>query len=448
MSRFLLILFFLIATFSANAASAPKTTEYQLKNGLKILVREDHRAPVVFTSVWYKVGSSYEQNGTTGISHVLEHMMFRGTKDYSAGKYIKIMNENGGEQNAMTTNDFTMYYQMIPANKLAVSFELEADRMHNLLLNESDYNKEIQVVMEERRMRFEDSPQNKTWLLLDSAANLNTPDQHPTIGWKSDLEQMQIQDLRSWYQEWYGPNNAVVVVVGDVKPQQVLQLAEQYFGHLAPLNIPPLKKFTPEPYISTKTLTLRLPAKLPVLMMAYNTPSFKTTQKAWQPYALLLLADLLGGSDSSRLSQELVRKKEMAVAVDVDYDPFRLFDSLFAIQAVPAPGHSNHELEAEIFAQIKKLQQQPVTSAELERIKSEFLASYIYDKDSIMSQGMQLGVIEILGLNWQMADILINQIKTVTPQQIQEVANTYLQLNRLTIANLIPIKNQNQKEKQ
>lgn len=445
----------LMFPFLAYAAVMPEVHEYKLNNGLKLIVREDHRAPIVLSSIWYKVGSSYEQNGRTGISHALEHMMFRGTHLYPAGQLVKIVNQNGGLQNAMTTEDYTMYYQVLPANKLDVSFALEADRMHNLLLTDKDFSKEIQVVMEERRMNFEDNPQSMTWVLLNAAANVNNPDQHPTIGWKSDLQQMTVTDLRQWYHEWYGPNNAALVVVGDVNPAEVYALAEKYFDSVPGITLPIIKHYEHEPYVSTRKITVRLPAELPELLMAYNVPSIMTATESWQPYALTLLATILGEGDSSRLVRELVRQKQSAVDVSVDYDPLRLYDSLFVIGIVPTlkmsrpeentsksspETHGNKTLTREVLAQIKQLQEHLVSNQELERAKAQYLAEYIFDTDSLSNQAMQIGVAEMIGLPWQTALNEASLIKAVTPEQIQKVAKLYLQPNRLTIAKLQPDK--------
>ncbi len=259
--------------------------QYQLPNGLTLIVKEDHRAPVVFSSVWYKVGGSYEQNGTTGISHVLEHMMFRGTKKYPAGMLERLVSEYGGQQNAMTTNDQTVYFQKFSADKLPLSFRLESDRMHNLTLSDQDFNKEIQVVMEERRMRFDDNPNALTYERFMATAFVNNPYHHQTIGWMTDLKHMTAQDVRDWYHTWYVPNNAIVIVVGDVNPEKVLALAKHYFGPLKSKPVPTLKPRTEIPASGTKHVDVYAPANLPLLMMGYQTPSLVTAKDSWKPYA-------------------------------------------------------------------------------------------------------------------------------------------------------------------
>ena len=212
------------------AATEPKVSEHKLKNGLKVLVQEDHRSPVVVSQVWYKVGSSYEPGGITGISHMLEHMMFKGTDKHKAGEFSRIIAENGGEENAFTGTDYTAYFQTMNASRLAVSFELEADRMRHLHLLPEELKKELEVVTEERRMRTDDNPQAKVGEYFSATAYTNSPYQHPVIGWPSDIANYQVEDLQAWYQRWYAPNNATVVVVGDVKADEVFALAEKYFA--------------------------------------------------------------------------------------------------------------------------------------------------------------------------------------------------------------------------
>ncbi|HDJ86948.1 MAG TPA: insulinase family protein, partial [Chromatiales bacterium] len=229
MSRWVLPVLLLLF---APAVAAGPVHEYRLDNGLRVLVKEDHRAPVVVSQVWYKVGSGDEHGGITGISHALEHMMFQGTAKHPAGEFSRIVAANGGRENAFTGRDYTAYFQLLAKDRLPVSFELESDRMRNLSLKEADFRKEIQVVMEERRLRTDDNPQALTYERFNAAAFVSSPYHHPVIGWMDDLRNLKIGDLRAWYRRWYAPNNATLVVVGDVDPQAVLRLAERYFGPL------------------------------------------------------------------------------------------------------------------------------------------------------------------------------------------------------------------------
>lgn len=433
-------LFILGLAFSFTASAEQlKVHEYQLKNGLKLLVKEDHRAPVAITQVWYKVGSSYEPNGITGISHVLEHMMFRGSKDYSAEKFLQTVAENGGQQNAFTYYDYTGYYELMGADKLAVAFKLEADRMRNLTLSEKDFAKEIQVVMEERRMRTEDNPQMLTNERFQAAAFIASPYHHTPIGWMNDLQNLKIEDVRKWYETWYAPNNAIVVVVGDVKPDQVYQLAEKYFGPLKPSVLPVLKPQNDVASVGTRIVRVAVPAKVPFILMGYNTPVVNTAQQKWEPYALSVLQGILDGGDSARLEKDLVRGKQIASGIDIDYDPHFRLNYLFTIGAVPASNHNVEEIKTAILDEIKQLQNQLVTPEELERVKAQVIAAKVYEDDSIANQASAIGSLEAVGLSWREDQNTIDQIKAVTADQVQAVARKYLRPENLTIAILQPL---------
>lgn len=429
----------LIACLWALTGSAAPAQEFKLPNGLKLIVKEDHRASVVMSQVWYKVGSSYESDGITGISHALEHMMFRGSKNYGPNQFIQIIGENGGEQNAFTAYDFTAYHEMLSADKLAIAFKLEADRMRNLSLKAEDFAKEIQVVMEERRLRIEDDPQQLTVERFLAAANVSNPYHHPIIGWMDDLQHMTIDDLRQWYQNWYGPNNAVVVVVGDVKPEVVYQLAQEYFGKLPMIKLPTLKPQKEIKPLGKRTLIVKAPAKTPWLIMGYNTPVLNTAEQRWEPYALYVLTAILDGGESARLESNLVRGKQIVSEVDVGYNPYDRIDNVLILEATPADGHTVKEVREALQAEIKRLQTEPVTPAELARVKAQIIANKVYQKDSIEYQAYEIGSLESVGISWQEADQAIKAIEQITPEQVQAVAKKYLTDERLTVAVLQPL---------
>ena len=358
MCRYLfLILSFLMCVSCAVASTdqvfpTENIQEYTLNNGLKLIVLEDHRSPVVVSSIWYKVGGSYEHNGITGISHMLEHMMFRGTKKYKEGQLKTMINNAGGQQNAMTTPDFTMYYQKLPADKLAMSLRLEADRMHNLHLTEKAFNHEKQVVEEERRMRIDDNPQALAWVRFRSAAFINSPYHHPVIGWKSDIQNYTLDDLQDWYHTWYVPDNAILVVVGDEKPLAVLNLVRKYFGPIKPRTVPVLKPRVEVASLGKQMININLPAKLSMVYMGYKVPSLVTSKDHWQAYALEVLEGIMDLGDSSRLSVNLIYNEKVAVSADADYDLYSLHSGLFEIDAVPANGRSLLKLQQAILTQI------------------------------------------------------------------------------------------------
>jgi zinc protease len=426
--------------FTANAFAADGSThEYQLDNGLKLVVKEDHRAPVVISEVWYKVGSGYEPLGLTGISHMLEHLMFKGTPAHPGSQFLQLITENGGQLNAFTTRDFTTYYEMLSADKLPLSFQLEADRMANLSLEPTTFDSEHQVVKEERQLRVVNDPQALTYERFNAIALQANPYQNPTSGWPSDLNNMTDKDAKNWYHHWYGPNNAIVVVVGDVNPDDVYKLAQADFGKLKPIKMMEIKSHDTIKPLGPRKVTVKAPAKLPYVMIGFNTPSVVTATEKWEPYALEVLAGILAGSDSSRLQQDLVRDKQIASEVDIDYDMYTRLPGLFIIGATPSQGHNLGDVKQAIFDEINNLRTKPVSNKELNRIKTQVIANNIYAQDSIEYEAYLIGSMESVGLPWQEINNYEQQIRNVTPVQVQAVAKKYLSHDRSTIAELVPL---------
>lgn len=415
-----------------------KVSEHILKNGLKVLVKEDHRSPVAVSQVWYKVGSSYEPNGITGISHMLEHMMFKGTDKHPQGEFSKIIAENGGDQNAFTAQDYTAYFQTMEASRLAVSFELEADRMRNLHLLPEELKKELQVVTEERRMRTDDEPQSKTQEYFMALAFSNSPYKNPVIGWPSDIENYKVEDIQAWYQRWYAPNNATLVVVGDVQTKAVFDLAEKFFAELKPSEIKAIKPQIEIEQRGVRKMTVKVPAKLPYILMGYKVPVLKTVEHEWEAYALEVLAGVLDGGNSARLSKELIRGKQIAVSASAGYSLTSRMSSLFELDATPAAGKTVYDMETALKAEVAKLQTKLIDPLELQRIKAQVLAGKVYDQDSNFNQAMQLGILESVGLDWHIQDEYLKKINVVTAEQVREVARKYLIEDHLSIAYLEP----------
>ena len=436
-NRIITTLILCLPAFSGHAEQA--VSEHQLGNGLKVLVKQDHRSPIVISQVWYKVGSSYEPDGITGISHMLEHMMFKGTDKHPPGEFSRIIAENGGEENAFTGQDYTAYFQTMAVSKLAVSFELEADRMRHLHILADELKKELEVVTEERRMRTDDNPQAKMSEHFMAMAYSNSPYKHPVIGWPADIANYKAEDLEAWYQRWYAPNNATLVVVGDVEPQAVFNLAERYFADLKPSEIKPLKPQTEIEQLGVRKMTLKVPAKLPSVVMGYKVPSLKSAPIKEEAYALEVLAAVLDGGNSARLSKELVRGKQLAVSAGADYELSSRLSGLFELEATPAEGKTVWELESALKDQIAKLQRELIGPEELQRIKAQVLASAVYERDSGFYQAMQLGMLETVGLGWQMADDYVNQVNQVTSEQVRAVARKYLLEDHLSVAYLEPL---------
>lgn len=428
----------LVLTLFSSIVLAEPTHEFHLDNGLHLVVKEDHRAPVVVSQIWYKVGSSYEYGGITGVSHALEHMMFKGTQKYPAGKFDHIMTENGAKQNAATSSDVTFYYQELPRDKLRLSFEMEADRMRGLLLNEEEFKKEIKVIHEERRLRTEDNPFMIAYERFNAAAFVSSPYRHPVVGWMNDLEHMTIHDLRSWYKTWYAPNNATVVVVGDVNPQEVLALAKEYFGSLPVSKINPPKPQIEIPARGEKKLIINEPAKVPVLLMGYNVPSLNTASPASDAYALEVIAAILDGGASARLEKEEVRGRQLVSKVQVQYDLYARMSTTFLLYGIPAGKHTLNEVQTAFTHQIKRLQTEPVSASELARIKAQVVAQKIYARDSLANQAEEIGRLESVGLPWKTEEKYVGQVQAVTAAQIQQVAKRYLTPDNLTVAYLEP----------
>ncbi len=434
----MIIRVFWLLFFFAFSVNATQIHERVLANGLKVLVKEEPRSPVVVSQIWYKVGSSYEPSGITGISHMLEHMMFKGTDHHPAGEFSKIIAENGGRENAFTGRDYTAYFQTLEKSRLAISFELEADRMQHLHLLAEELEKELQVVMEERRMRTEDNPRAKLQEYLMPLAYSNSPYRNPVIGWPGDIESYQIEDLQHWYQQWYAPNNATLVVVGDVKAEDVFRLAELYFSSIPQRQIKVLKPQLEMPQVGSRSMTVQLPAKVPYILMAYKVPSLKTAEQTWEAYALDVLAAVLDGGESARLPARLRRGQQIASSVSVGYDLGARLEELFMIEATPVKGKTLLDMELAIKSEIRDLQREPISAEELARVKAQVLASSVYEQDSLFYQAMKLGMAETVGLGWQVSEEYRTRINQVSAEQVRLVAEKYLLDSQLSIAYLEP----------
>lgn len=430
----------LAATFQSTAAD--RTHETLLDNGLKLIVQEDHRAPVAVVQIWYKVGSSAEYDGITGVSHALEHMMFKGTKKIPPGKFSEIVAAKGGSENAFTSTDYTAYFQTWAAENVALSFELEADRMRNLLLSEDEFKNEIRVVLEERRLRTDDNPQALLGETARAVAYQTSPYRQPVVGWAADLQAMEIGDLSTWYKRWYAPDNATLVVVGDVDPKEVKALAIKYFGGIERQNIKPARMRPEVVQQGTKSVTVTsTKTHVPQLYMGYKTPVLNDVSSdipEWEIYALDVLMETLDGGPSARLPRRLVREKRIAADIGADYSSASRLSGLFSFQATPTAEHSLEELEQAIVEEIEKLQKQPPSNAELGRIKTQVVADRIYQRDSMFYQGLIIGTLESVGLDWRLNDEYVEKINRVTPEQVRDVAKKYLIPTGLTVAKLLP----------
>lgn len=427
-----------LSLITLTARAELPTHEFQLDNGLDVLVREDHRAPVITVMVWFKAGSIDEAPYETGLAHVLEHMMFKGSERLGAGEFSRLVARYGGSDNAFTSYDFTAYFQQYEASRLPLALELEAERLKNLKIDDESFRRELQVVMEERRQRTDDKPTALAWEKFQAVARPGTGYAHPIIGWRDQLAQLQPQQARDWYERFYVPGNATLVIAGDVTPEQVRPLVEKFFADLPQGETPPRPETTLNPPPGERRMTLRLPVRVPALYMSYNVPSLTTADHQDDFYALTMLGGVLDGGTSARMESNLVRGQRLAAGLGAGYDGLQRGNGTFTITATPNPAVSLDQLEAAIKAEIEKIAEQPPSEAEMDRVRAGVLAEQIYQRDSVMGQAMELGTLSVLGLDWRLAGQFDDNLEAVTPEQVQQAARKWLVAERSAVAHVIP----------
>ncbi len=432
----------LVVVPPAGAVAAERGTglhERQLANGLKVLVKVDRRVPAAVSMIWYRVGSIDEANGNSGVSHVLEHMMFKGTAALGPGAFSKAIARAGGRDNAFTSKEYTAYHQRLQKDRLALAIRLEADRMANLRLDAEEFAKEIRVVMEERRQRTEDNSQALLYEQLIATALLSSPARLPVIGWMSDLQSLTIADVKAWYQSWYAPNNATLVVAGDVQPQEVFALAQEHFGPIEARTLPQRKPQEEPAQRGIRRIAVKAPAELPYLAMAYRVPVLRDIDSDWEPYALSVLSAVLDGYEGARLPRTLVREQQVAQSIGSSYESFRRGPGLFIISGAPSANRGAADLEAAWRAELRRLVNEGVSEQELARVKAQLMASQVYQQDSVFAQANQIGRYDALGLPPDTAERFMRRIQEVNQEQLREVARRYLVDDGLTVAVLEPL---------
>ena len=427
-----------LSLITLTARAELPTHEFQLDNGLDVLVREDHRAPVITVMVWFKAGSIDEAPYETGLAHVLEHMMFKGSKRLDAGEFSRTVARFGGSDNAFTSYDFTAYFQQYEASRLPLALELEAERLKSLKIDDESFRRELQVVMEERRQRTDDKPTALAWEKFQAVARPGTGYAHPIIGWRDQLAQLQPQQARDWYDRFYVPGNATLVIAGDVTAEQVRPLVEKFFADLPRGETPPRPETTLNPPPGERRMTLRLPVRVPALYMSYNVPSLTTADHQDDFYALTMLGGVLDGGTSARMESNLVRGQRLAAGLGAGYDGLQRGNGTFTITATPNPAVSLDQLEAAIKAEIEEIAEQPPSEAEMDRVRAGVLAEQIYQRDSVMGQAMELGTLSVLGLDWRLAGQFDDNLEAVTPEQVQQAARKWLVAERSAVAHVIP----------
>lgn len=428
----------LLLFFTAAAPAAPAVHEYRLDNGFQVVVKPDRRAPAVAAQVWYRVGSRHEHDGITGLSHMLEHMMFKGTPAHPGGAFFRLITRRGGDANAFTARDFTAYIESLPSDALELALELEADRMVNLAFSEKGLRRERQVLMEERRLRTEDQPRSMTSEHLWAAAFVLGPYRHPVGGWMDDIEHYTLADLRAWYERWYRPDNATLIVVGDAEPARVRMLAERHFGPLAQRPAEPLKPRAEPPQRGERRVRVKAPAEIPYVLMGYKAPSLASTELPGEAYALEVLAGVLDAGDSARLARHLVRGRAIAASAGARYDLYAARETLLLVDGTPAEGETVAGLEDALREELARLRADLVPEDELERVKAQLVAADVYARDSIEHQAFELGMLESVGLGWETGEAYAERVRAVTAEQVRAVARKYLSDERLTVAVLEP----------
>ncbi len=428
-----MLLFVLLTTLS-EAGLKENVFETVLPSGLKVILVENHKAPLVTFQVWYRVGSRNEAWGKTGLSHMLEHMMFKGTEKVGPEEFSRIIQQNGGNDNAFTSYDYTAYFENLNADRVQVSIDLESDRMQNLLLREQDFRTERMVVMEERRLRTDDNPQAVLAEQVMATAFQTHPYHWPIIGWMEDVARFTLEDLKTYYKTYYNPADAFLVVVGDFTKEELLPKIQKAFGSYPKGVAPAQAKDIDPPQIGERRIIVKKEAQLPSLVMGYHVPNLRNPDS----YVLEVIATILSGGKSSRLYQSLVREKRLALSADADHSLTSRDPSLFSLSVDLLPGKEVADVEKALDQEVERLQKEPVGNRELEKAINQLEASFIFAQDSLFYQAMLLARHEI-AVSWKTIDDYLPSIRKVSPEDIQRVAKKCLTPDNRTVGILIPL---------
>jgi len=423
-------------------APTPRIEQFKLGNGMTVIVKPDRRAPTAVHMVWLRVGSMDEVDGVSGVAHVLEHMLFKGTAELKAGEFSRRVAAVGGRENAFTMRDATGYFQQIPAGKLEDVMKLEADRFANNRWPDDEFKRELEVVKEERRLRTEDQPRSLMWEALNATVYQASPYRRPIVGWMSDLEAMTPQDARDFYKHWYVPANATVVVAGDVDPQQVLRLAEKYYGRIPARPVPPRKPRDEPEQMGVRRMEFKAPAEQAYVALAFKVPqltSFEPGPANDDALALTVLAAVLDGYSGARLERALTQGSDrVADSVGAGNGLWGRGPQLFTLDGVPAKGKTPEQVEAALRVEVAKVARDGVSEAELTRVKTQWIAGEVYKLDSLMNQARELGGFWVQGLPLDAGERLIERLRGVTAEQVKSVAARYFGDDQLTVGILRP----------
>lgn len=414
------------------------TIEKTYDNGLKLIVLQDDRAPVVVSQLWYHVGASYEHEGITGISHALEHLMFKSTGNAAAGEFSRLVAERGGSDNAFTGKHYTTYFQRIASDSLELCIKYEADRMNGLVFDTVEFEREMDVIREERSLRVDSSPLSRFYERFMANVYTRSRLRHPVIGWPEDIQQLELDELKQWYKRWYVPNNATLVIAGDVQFEAVDELVTKYFSAIPSRPLQPVKSWSEPPQNGLKVIQGYGQTSSAYLLMAFQAPAITQLDDPADAYALEVLSGILDGGGSARFSRFLQREQEIAVSASVSYDPFERLQGLFSITAVPSAGITLQALQDAVMQQIDSLKEVPVSEEELKRVKAQVVSSRVYERDSLFYSAMQIGRLETAGLDRQLLDSYVAEIERVGADDIRRVAKRYFVETALTLGQFRP----------
>ncbi len=430
--RILLILVLIIPSYAFAGVQ-----EFMLENGLKVIFIEDHKIPIANFQIWYKVGGIDEPAGKSGISHFLEHMMFKGTPNYGSKVFSNMIQKKGGMDNAFTTMDYTMYFQKLPSSEIQLSIDLESDRMKNLLLNQADLDAERSVVMEERRMRYEDDPKNILREEVAAAAIKVQAYRKPVIGWMEEIAAITRADMAEHYGIYYSPDNAFIIISGDVNPAELMPVIRKKFGVIPPAGAKIKRLKTVEPPQRGERIVYRdsETAEVPSIVIAYHVPRFPDKDSN----ALDILSSILSGGKSSRLYKRLVYEKRIALSVNADYEGINRDPYLFSVEATAAPGKDIKDVEKELLDEIAAISAQPPTKEEVQKAKNQVESGFVFARDSSFAEALYTGMFEIIG-GWKLRDLYLEGIRKVTPEEVSDVARRYLTRENRTTGYLVPKK--------
>ena len=401
---------------------------FTLKNGMEVIVIPNHKIPAVTQMVWYKVGAIEDPAGKSGLAHFLEHLMFKGTPSHPEGQFSKLVEQNGGQENAFTSHDYTAYYQVISKDKLPLMMSLEADRMQNLILSPEEVGHERAVILEERKMRYDNQPRALLKEKMSAALYPNHPYSIQAIGWANEMEGLTREDALSFYKKYYAPNNAILIVAGDVTAKEVEALAKKYYGPLQPSKDLKERITLPEPGKITQHEIAFTDERVkdPEFWLSYTAPNYRGGNDGEEFYAMILLSKILGEGNLSRFYRSLVVEKKLATMAGSDYDGINFGVGELEIHAIPAYGVPMSTLREAIKEEINKVLTQGVDDAELESAKKSLIAEQTYSHEGLQSLGLLAGSLAVIDIDPDFITTLPDRINAVTPDQIQIVAQKVL----------------------